>query len=887
MWVIKPLVEEGRRALPQIIPHKLPRRPKVGVVLSGGGARGVASIGVLRSLEEHSIPIDFIAGTSIGSIVGGLYAAGFSPDELQMMVDTTNWLELLSFTEEARRQDLFVDQKIAEDRSILSLRFDGLEPVIPQALSTGQRLTNYLNLLSFQAIYQAGGSFDDLRTPFRAVTTDLVSGKQVIIDKGNLAEAMRASVTVPLLFSTVRKDTLQLLDGGLVANIPVGVARDWGADIVIAVDVTSPLRPEEKLSAPWEVADQIIGIMAQFANKQELAEADVVIRPAIGNHLSSDFTSLDYLIEQGKESADQAVDQIQSIMETKFGDLFRGGESDRRIRHGGLLRSPSEDASMWEPAIRECLNSDTATAGDLRMLATLIFSTGNYSDVRILVNERGDSSIVELGLTPNPTVFSFSFRGNEEISTDSLLEVVRPMLGKRINYEEENRILESILQCYRDRGLSLARISNASFDSARGMVDLTISEGTVDGRRVSGTTKTKDYVIWRETTFSPGNKFRLSEAAEGLRNLYSTSLFDQVLIDVQQVGPEKRNIIVVKARERSTGLIRFGLKLDNERNLQPLIDIRDSNFLGIASELGAQFFGGPRNRLFLGEFTANRIFDSYLTFSLRGYYDLRDVNVYETKASTNPTIWERNRTGEYRTVKEGVRLAFGTQLERLGFVKVEGRIENQRYWNIFNTPISEDRFGIAALKVGTTIDTQDRFPYPRSGVEMNIFFESAFYRPKRGKGFSKFDLSYELYKTLGTRHTLRPKILFGIGDETLPITEQFSIGGQQNFFGLREDDALGRQLMILSLEYRYRSPFSLFFDTYLKVRYDLGSTWSDPDEIKIKDLKHGIGVTLALDTPIGPAEFSVGRSFFIRQDVLDEPASYGPLLLYFNIGYPL
>jgi len=150
---IEPEFDARPQHLPNFLSYRSVKRPKIAVVLSGGGARGISSIGVLKVLEEADIPIDLIVGTSIGSILGGLYASGYSIDQLQQMVDTTNWADVLSFNDDARRSDLFLDQKIAEDRSILTVRFEGLEPILPQSLSTGQRLTNYLNLLVLQGIY--------------------------------------------------------------------------------------------------------------------------------------------------------------------------------------------------------------------------------------------------------------------------------------------------------------------------------------------------------------------------------------------------------------------------------------------------------------------------------------------------------------------------------------------------------------------------------------------------------------------------------------------------------------------------------------------------------------------------------------------------------------
>ena len=244
--IIKPDIREVKSRYPKLNSFHSVRRPRIALVLSGGGARGIAAIGVLRVLEHNNIPIDLIVGTSMGSVIGGLYAMGYSTDQLQRLVDTTNWDDLLSYSDDSKRRDLFLDQKIARDKSILVLRFEGLEPVIPQAFSTGQRLSNYLNLLTLQGLYHPDPSFDDLRIPFRAVTTDLVTGKRIVIDSGDMTEALRASMAIPLLFSSMPRDSMQLLDGGLVDNLPVDVAIAEKADIVIAVDMVSPLKAKEQ-----------------------------------------------------------------------------------------------------------------------------------------------------------------------------------------------------------------------------------------------------------------------------------------------------------------------------------------------------------------------------------------------------------------------------------------------------------------------------------------------------------------------------------------------------------------------------------------------------------------------------------------------------------------
>lgn len=884
--IIQPVFSESLSRIPNILPYKNLKRPKIALVLSGGGARGVAAIGVLRALEKLEIPVDFIAGTSVGSIVGGLYASGYSTQQLQRMVDTTNWNDVLSFNDEARRSDLFLDQKQAKDRSILTVRFEKLQPIIPQSFSTGQRLTNFLNLLSLQGIYHPNPGFDNLRIPFRAVATDLVSGKIIVIDKGDLTEAMRASMSVPLLFSPVARDTTRLLDGGLVSNIPVDVAREWGADIVIAVDVTSPLRPAANLNAPWEIADQLMGIMMQSAIKEQLAKADIVIRPAIGSHLSNDFTGLDSLVQQGEESALAVLEGLQPLLAATSSRLMAMTKNSKIYSNATFQFDALSLEQDWLTKIMPLARKPDIAEHDVRTLVTEMYRTGDFERAEVSVVENTDGSVLQLHAERNPVLTLVKLEGTRYLSADSLLEIFQPLLGRRINLLETQKAMEAVLAEYRDRGYSLARIRHTNFDRASGTATIILDEGMVYRRDIRGTEKTKDYVIWRELPWEEKDVFQVSKISEGIANLYGTNLFEQVSVNVEEEGEQGEHLIVViKVKERSTELIRFGLKVDNERNIISSLDIRNENLFGIGAELGLNFAGGARNRSALAEFKATRIFNSYLTFSLKGYYTYRDVNVYADEAMDNPLRWNRIRAGEYRELREGGSITFGTQLERLGSVTVEARMESHRIWSFSGPLFPTQSYTIASMKLGTTVDNLDRFPFPRNGIVMNFFYESSLLPLKKDVSFTKMLFTYESYQTHFKRSTLHPKIVFGFADETLPLSEQFSLGGQHSFFGLREDNSRGRQLLVVSLEYRYESPLKIFFDTYLKARYDVGSIWELPRQIRLGDLRHGIGVGLAFNTPVGPAEFSVGRSFFLRNDVFNNPVSFGPILGYFSIGY--
>ncbi|MCJ7555212.1 MAG: patatin-like phospholipase family protein, partial [Ignavibacteriaceae bacterium] len=278
-------------------------KPVVALALSGGGARGLSQIGVLRALEEANIGVDLIVGTSMGSIVGGLYAAGYTVDELYAVALTTDWEDLLTISRQSDRRELFVDQKITEDKAVLTLRLDGLKPILPTAFNDGQKFSNFLNITIFNAPLHSNDSFDLLKKKFRAVCTNLVTGDPVILNSGTLSKALRASSSVTFFLPPVQLDSLLLVDGGLVENIPVNTAKAEGGDIVIAINTTSPLHKEEKLGAPWIIADQIISIPMKHLNANQIEKADVVITPELNDRGSTDFSDIDKIINSGYQSA--------------------------------------------------------------------------------------------------------------------------------------------------------------------------------------------------------------------------------------------------------------------------------------------------------------------------------------------------------------------------------------------------------------------------------------------------------------------------------------------------------------------------------------------------------------------------------------------------------
>jgi NTE family protein len=287
-------------------------RPKVGLALSGGGARGLAHIGVLKVLEEVGLPVDFIAGTSMGSIVGGLYAAGYTPDQIAKLVRQVDWQEAFSSTPNRRllRYDKKVDQQYLFE---VGLDAKGVE--LPGGLLSGYKLSALLNGICLPVAYIR--DFDRLPVPYRAVATDILNGDTVILAKGSLAEAMRISMAVPGVFPPYQYQGRLLVDGGLVQNLPVQTVKDMGAQVVIAVDVSTPLRTRDKLKNFIQVLDQTVAIQMIKSTQQQARLADLVIRPDLQKFASGDFDKSGEIKAAGLSAGQAMVSELKKLAAAK------------------------------------------------------------------------------------------------------------------------------------------------------------------------------------------------------------------------------------------------------------------------------------------------------------------------------------------------------------------------------------------------------------------------------------------------------------------------------------------------------------------------------------------------------------------------------------------
>jgi NTE family protein len=346
-----------------------PARPRVGVALGGGSARGLAHVGVLRWFEEHRIPIDVMVGTSMGGLVGGAFASGWSSAELATLLEETDWDTMFggsSFKFRNVRRKL--DGRAYPSRIEFGLK-GGL--TMPEAINNGQQVE--LMLARIAAVYGSLDSFDVLPTPFRAVSVDLLTAERVVLDRGSLARAMRATMSLPGVFPPVEMDGRVLVDGGAMNNVPADVVRDLGADVVIAVNVGAAADKTTVNYTIFGLMGGTVDAMMRASTREAMKAATIVITPALDGFGSLDWRRNSELAEQGYRAAEAIRDQLLPLAlgEQAWADYV----ARRRERRRDTLPVPAfvqiegaasaDERTMverLEPQLGQPINLDTLEA---------------------------------------------------------------------------------------------------------------------------------------------------------------------------------------------------------------------------------------------------------------------------------------------------------------------------------------------------------------------------------------------------------------------------------------------------------------------------------------------------------------------------------------------
>ena len=435
-------------------------RPKIGLALSGGGARGGAHIGVIRELERQRIPIDFISGTSMGAIIGAMYASGYTPDEIETVLKETDWKNI--FDDDPPRNHTTIrdkfDEQLFQVDTVVGIK-DG-KISLPSGLVQGQKFQLLLDKL-FLPVSEID-DFSKLPIPFRAVATNIEDGTEVVLSTGELSKAVRASISVPAAFATVDIDGQILVDGGSANNLPINVVREMGADVVIAVDIGTPFQKAEDLRSAVAIAAQLSALLVRRTTREQIStlkDSDILLTPDLGDFSSTNFEDSYTIIPQGAEAAQEHASALETLslsvedylahvalrQKVKFDNptiAFIRVDSDSNLSDDYILHRISQKVD--EPLDLEQLEEDISIVYGLKVFRTV--------DYRI-VEENGETGLEIQAEAkpwgPNYLQVGIAFSSNVESSDELGLNIgysVRP-------YNAWNAELRGVISLGNEPGL--------------------------------------------------------------------------------------------------------------------------------------------------------------------------------------------------------------------------------------------------------------------------------------------------------------------------------------------------------------------------------------------------------------------------------------------------
>jgi len=875
-----------------IVPFMKPARKTVGLALSGGGANGIAQIGVLKALEEAEVQIDYIAGTSMGAIIGGLYSSGYTPEELAVIAGSLSWESLLAIREESPRSRIFLEQQRIRDRATAAIRFDKLKLMVPKSLSSAQSLTETLDALVLNAVYHAWPDFGSLPIGFRAVATDLVSGKRISLASGPLSEAMRASSTVPVLFEPVERDGYRLVDGGLVANLPVDELDYFNTAYKIAVDTHGSMYSKsDDLDLPWKAADQAITILTALQYPAQLEKADMVIAPDLTDRIATDFSDIDALIETGYTTGRKLALTIKR-------DIQAGTQKDYRIENHkktfSFINGQADVDGRYDALVSGIIDDEKLLSGAFeKLLATDLFSS-----VSALLDQ--NRKTVTFRLAPLPRIGNIVVTGGPEqpLTQQDIDRCFEPVINRLYTNRTGTTAIENLVRLFRKRGYSLVEPEAITLTGKT--LTIVMTSGKADRieivRNRNGASLTP---IRREIKVGTEKAVRLEKAEETTGNLYETGMFSRVSVSAER-NPKSADssgkALTFSLVEKPSSVLRLGIRYDETSNAQLLLDLRNENIGGDGASLGAWIKAGNNNTAANIEYYMPRIGSTHLTLFSKLFYEQREFDTRQLRFSESFDGYTDADVSTYGIQRYGISGAFGTRIRKNGRLSLDFTLQNAQSYQDAGPEHPDLRTGtMNLLSVGgsLTIDSRNSARMPTSGRYTNIGYTLAPVLFDNDEIFWQITAEHEENIPIGNALTLQISGAAGISGSYLPLSEQFFLGGPGNsgsrrFVGLKPYDLIGSNMATAGMQIAYRAPFEIIFPTSLTFSYNAGNVWHQRKEISLSRLIHGAGAGIVWNTPVGPARLSLSKAFaFLREEDDSQSSSlrFSDTVWYFSLGH--
>jgi len=513
------------------------KRPKIGIAFSGGGpVRGMVHLGVIQFLEEKGIKADYVAGTSIGSVVGSLYALGYSAQEIEDDLNNIGWAKM--FIEGPNREQSLLNDYQQRDKYLINLEFSRYyELEAPAGVVQGHYVLSSLNRIVYKAALIR--DFNDFKRPFRLNVVDLESSSEEVMSRGYLVDGLRASTSMPVVFDPFWIGDRIYVDGGLASNMQCDVVKRMGADIVIGINIPQQKFEKDQLSSLFNVAMQTITFNSAKRVEENKRIADVLIEPDIDQIGFFDFTKIDKAREEGRHAAEAAYPKLKALLEKV-----------------------------------------TAEADPIYSKLLELYASGDYSSVSA---ETVDGN-VEYFLLKNPVLKELDFKKNAIFSSGKLKDIMGLSKEKNINTNRVSAGLNNVLALYHDNGYLLADIKEVNIKD--GTVTVLLDEGVISEVTVEGIASYPNYYISEKFISLKGKVFDRNIVQGRLDEMYTQGYFKYLYYKVDDTSGGK--VLTIVAKEKETNTLSAGARIDTDRGLGVLFGMNLVSLSGNKWTVGNQ-----------------------------------------------------------------------------------------------------------------------------------------------------------------------------------------------------------------------------------------------------------------------------------------------------------
>jgi predicted acylesterase/phospholipase RssA len=495
-------------------------RPKIGIAFSGGGpVRGMVHLGVIDFLEEKGIEADYVAGTSIGSVIGALYAMGYNEREIEESLKSVCWVQM--FTEGPNREQSLLHEYQQRDKYLVNLEFSRhFELETPSGVVQGHYILTAINRIAYKSLLVR--DFNKLKKRFRLNIVNLENSSEEVMSGGYLVEGIRASTSMPIVFAPFWIGNSPYVDGGLASNLQCDVVKQMGSDIVIGVNIPQQHFDKDQLNSLFNVSMQTITFNSAKRVEENRRLADVLIEPDIDQIGFFDFTQIEKAKAEGRKAAEAAYPKLQKLLD-KY-------------------------TAKADPVYEELLK---------------LYETGDYS----AVSAETAGGKTEYHLQKNPKLKEIVFRRNTVYNSNRLLSQMDQSEGAAINTRKMSEGIDNVLKLYRDNGYTLASIRDVKIKG--GTAEVVLDEGIISQITVEGITTYPYYYISEKFISLKGKVFDHDVVQARLDELYSQGYFKYLYYKVDDSADGK--VFTITAKEKGTNSLSAGISYDTDRSLRVLL----------------------------------------------------------------------------------------------------------------------------------------------------------------------------------------------------------------------------------------------------------------------------------------------------------------------------